>query len=106
MKKIFLGLLALGLTAQLSAQVVDDGMLPEVEVRATNYKYLNSVDNTEAAVPVKLLEDMVAHNFSAQRRAIEAGKAAIDHRIALWDGILRDICVMREQQQFNQNAIA
>ncbi|MCA0932769.1 nicotinate-nucleotide adenylyltransferase [Lutimonas saemankumensis] len=60
MKKVFLGLLALGLTAQLSAQVVNDGMLPEVEVRATNYKYLNSVDNTEAAVPVKLLEDMVA----------------------------------------------
>jgi len=35
-------------------------MLPEVEVRATNYKYLNSVDNSEAAVPVQLLEDMVA----------------------------------------------
>jgi len=60
MKKLFLGLLALGLTTQLYAQVINDGMLPEVEVRATNYKYLNSIDNSEAAVPVKLLEDMVA----------------------------------------------
>jgi hypothetical protein len=60
MKKLLLGLLALGLTTQFYAQVINDGMLPEVEVRATNYKYLNSVDNSEAAVSVKLLEDMVA----------------------------------------------
>ena len=60
MKKLLLGLLALGLTTQFYAQVINDGMLPEVEVHATNYKYLNSIDNTEAAVPVKLLEDMVA----------------------------------------------
>ena len=60
MRKLLLGLLALGMIAQLHAQVVNDGMLPEVEVRATNYKYLNSIDNTEAAVSVKLLEDMVA----------------------------------------------
>jgi len=60
MKKLLLGLLAIGLSAQFYAQVINDGMLPEVEVRATNYKYLNSIDNTEAAVSVKLLEDMVA----------------------------------------------
>lgn len=60
MRKLLLGLLALGLTSQFYAQVVNDGMLPEVEVRATNYKYLNSVDNSEAAVSVKLLEDMAA----------------------------------------------
>lgn len=60
MKKLLLGLLAIGLTTQFYAQVINDGMLPEVEVRATNYKYLNSVDNSEAAVPVQLLEDMVA----------------------------------------------
>ena len=60
MKKLLLGLLALGLTTQFYAQVINDGMLPEVEVRATNYKYLNSVDNSEAAVPIQLLEDMVA----------------------------------------------
>jgi hypothetical protein len=60
MKKILLVLLALGLTTQFYAQVINDGMLPEVLVRATNYKYLNSVDNSEAAVPVQLLEDMAA----------------------------------------------
>ncbi len=60
MKKLLLVLLALGLTTQFYAQIINDGMLPEVEVRATNYKYLNSVDNSEAAVPVQLLEDMVA----------------------------------------------
>jgi len=60
MKKLLLGLLTLGLTTQFYAQVVDEGTLPEIEVRATNYKYLNSVDETEAAVPVKLLRDMVA----------------------------------------------
>ena len=61
MKKLILGLLALGLTTQFYAQVVNDGMLPEVEVRAMNYKYLNSVDNTAAPVPVKLLEQEVAN---------------------------------------------
>lgn len=60
MKKLMIGLLALGLTTQFYAQVINDGMLPEVEVRATNYKYLNSVDNSEATVSVQLLEDMVA----------------------------------------------
>ena len=35
-------------------------MLHEVEVLATNYKYMNIVDNSEAAVSVQLLEDMVA----------------------------------------------
>ena len=60
MKKLLLGLLALGLTTQFYAQVIEDGMLPEVEVRATNYKYLNAVDNSEAAVPVQLLEKKVA----------------------------------------------
>ncbi len=60
MKKLLIGLLAIGLTTQFYAQVIDDGMLPEVEVRATNYKYLNSVDNSEAAVSVKYLEDMAA----------------------------------------------
>ena len=61
MKKIILGLLIFGLTTQFYAQVVDEGMLPEVEVRAMNYKYLNSVDNTSAPVPVKLLEREVAN---------------------------------------------
>ena len=60
MKRLLIGLLALGLTTQISAQVVNDGMLPEVEVHAVNYKYLNSVDHTEAAIPVKYLQEKVA----------------------------------------------
>lgn len=60
MKKLVLGLLALGLTTQFYAQVISDGVLPEVEVHATNYKYLNSVDNSEVAVSVQLLQNIVA----------------------------------------------
>jgi len=55
-----LGLLLIGLTSQFYAQVVNDGQLPEVEVRAVNYKYLNEVNNSDADVPVKLLELEVA----------------------------------------------
>lgn len=68
MKKIILGLFAIGLatqfglTTQSHAQVViEDGMLPEIEVHALNYKYLNSIDNADAPVPVKLLERKVAN---------------------------------------------
>ena len=61
MKKLILGLLVFGLTTQFYAQVINDGMLPEVEVRAMNYKYLNSVDNTSAPVQIKLLEREVAN---------------------------------------------
>jgi hypothetical protein len=59
MKKLLLGLLVLGLTTQFYAQDTGE-MLPEVDVRATNYKYLNSVDNTEAAIPVQMLQKQVA----------------------------------------------
>ena len=62
MKKFLLGLLVLGLTSPFYAQVLDDQMLPEVEVRAMNYKYLNSIDNAEAPVPVRLLEQKVANH--------------------------------------------
>lgn len=68
MKKIILGLFVIalttqfGLTTQAIAQVVDDGMLPEIEVHAMNYKYLNSIDNAEAPVPVRLLEQKVANH--------------------------------------------
>ena len=58
MKKLILGLLVLGFTTQFYAQVV---ALPEIEVRAMNYKYLNSVDNSVAAVDVKMLERKVAN---------------------------------------------
>ena len=59
MKKIMLGLFIIGLTTQFGlttqsfSQVISDGMLPEIEVYALNYKYLSSVDNSAAAVPVK-----------------------------------------------------
>jgi len=68
MKKIILGLFVIalttsfGLTSQAIAQVVDDGMLPEIEVHAMNYKYLNSIDNAAAPVSVKLLEQKVANH--------------------------------------------
>ena len=66
MKKILLGLLVLGLTTQFYAQVLDDQLLPEVEVRAMNYKYLNSVDNqSEPSLDIRKLEQKVA-NYDLQ----------------------------------------
>ena len=67
MKKVMLGLfvfgltLQFGLTSQLNAQVINDGMLPEIEVRYMNYKYLNSVGNAAAPIEVKELERKVAN---------------------------------------------
>jgi len=56
MKKLFIGLLVLGLTTQSFAQVINDGQLPEVTVHAVNYKYLNSVDSDDLDPDVKKLE--------------------------------------------------
>lgn len=55
MKKLFVGLIILGLTIQGFAQVqtVD---LAEIEILGVNYKYLNEVGTSEAATPVKILE--------------------------------------------------
>jgi len=67
MKKLIVGLFIIGittqfgLTTQMYSQVISDGMLPEIEVFASNYKYLNSIDNAAAPVPVKLLERKVAN---------------------------------------------
>ena len=61
MKKLILGLLVLGLTTQIYAQVVDDGQLPEITVYAVNYKYLNSVDSDDLDLGVKKLEREVAN---------------------------------------------
>ncbi len=57
MKKLILGLLVFGLLGQVQAQIIE---LDQVVILATNYKYLNAVDNSEAPVPVKLLERAVA----------------------------------------------
>lgn len=71
MKKLLLGLFIIGLTTQFGlttqtfSQVINDGMLPEIEVHALNYKYLSSIDNTASPVPVKLLEQKVA-NFDVK----------------------------------------
>lgn len=60
MKKFIVGLLVLGLTSQVFAQVTEVEQLSEVVVLAVNYKYLNSMDNSEAAIPVQMLERKVA----------------------------------------------
>ena len=65
MKKLLLGLLVLGLTNQFYAQVVDDQLLPEVEIYAMNYKYLNSIDNKSATLDIRKLEQKVA-NYDLQ----------------------------------------
>ena len=57
MKKLILGLLIFGLASQMNAQVIE---LDEIVVVATNYKYLNAIDNSDAPVPVKMLERKVA----------------------------------------------
>ncbi|NAS12270.1 nicotinate-nucleotide adenylyltransferase [Poritiphilus flavus] len=61
MKKLLLGILAIGLTIQSYSQVVKTEKLSEVVVYATNYKYLNNVNTQEvASIPVQMLERKVA----------------------------------------------
>ena len=63
MKKLLIGLLVLGLSPQLFAQIEK---LSEVTIYATNYKYLNDVNSQEiASIPVKELEQKVA-NFDVK----------------------------------------
>ena len=57
MKKLIISLFIIGLTTQLYAQIVE---LPEVEITAVNYKYLNTVDREDLAQPVKMLQEKVA----------------------------------------------
>lgn len=58
MKKIIFGLLFIGLTIQSFAQVIVT--LPEIEITATNYKYLSSAGFENASLPVETLERKVA----------------------------------------------
>lgn len=60
MKKMLIGLLVFGLASQMNAQEIMTEQLSEVVVMAVNYKYLNQVDNQEAAIPVKMLERKAA----------------------------------------------
>lgn len=57
MKKLILGLLVIGLTSQVFSQVIN---LPEIEIAAVNYKYLNAVASEGVDIDVKLLEKKVA----------------------------------------------
>ncbi len=60
MKKVILGLLALGLAIPAFTQDVKVEELSEVIVRPMNFKYLNAADSREAAIPVRTLERAVA----------------------------------------------
>ena len=60
MRKLLIGLLVLGFTTQGFAQITKTEKLSEVIIVATNYKYLNQVDQDEIAIPVKLLQRKVA----------------------------------------------
>ncbi len=60
MKKVILGLLALGLTIPVFTQDVKVVELSEVVIRPMNFKYLNATNSKTAAIPVKTLERAVA----------------------------------------------
>jgi hypothetical protein len=60
MKKLIIGLFVLGLASQAYAQIIKTEELSEVVVMAVNYKYLNQMDNSEAAIPVQMLERKAA----------------------------------------------
>jgi hypothetical protein len=83
---------------------IDEKDAPKLMYYLQRHIELDGDEHGHAAL--ELLEDMVKHNFSAQRRAVAAGIAAIEQRITLWDGILEEIYVRREQQHFSQTAIA
>jgi len=57
MKKLIIGLFLFGLTTHMFSQVIT---LPEVEIRAINYKYLSSVEDNVEDINVKMLEEKVA----------------------------------------------
>ena len=65
MKKLIMVVLLFGLTSPLLAQ--DPIELDEVVIKAMNYKYLSAVDNSEAPIPVKMLEKEAAM-FRAEGR--------------------------------------
>jgi hypothetical protein len=60
MKKIIIGLLVIGLTSPVFAQVSEVEQLSEVVVKAVNYKYLSATDSKEVAIPVRMLERKAA----------------------------------------------
>lgn len=57
MKKLIIGLFLFGLTTQMFSQIIN---LPEVTVKAINYKYLSAVGENVVDINVKNLEEKVA----------------------------------------------
>lgn len=57
MKKLIIGLFLFGLTTQMFAQITK---LPEVIIKAVNYKYLSAVDENVEDINVLNLEETVA----------------------------------------------
>jgi hypothetical protein len=60
MKNLILGLFIIGLTSPIFSQVVEGGMLGEVDLTAVNYKYLSAAGTQNAALPVGYLQKQVA----------------------------------------------
>ncbi|NND62703.1 MAG: nicotinate-nucleotide adenylyltransferase [Flavobacteriaceae bacterium] len=93
MKKLVLVLFVLGLTSPIFAQNPIE--LSEVFITAKNYKYLSSVDNSEAPVSVKTLEreaavfnakehsDLYVDNFNTYNVSFYIPDGKI---VALYDG--------------------
>lgn len=57
MKNLLLSLFFLGFTFQALAQITE---LPEIELVAVNYKYLDAAGNEDDALPVRQLQQQVA----------------------------------------------
>lgn len=60
MKKLLIGLFAVGLVTQQYAQNLQTEQLNEVFIVATNYKYLDKTSAEDVAVPVKELQRIAA----------------------------------------------
>lgn len=69
MKTIIIGLVFLGLTSLCHAQVLEEKTLSEVEVHATNYHYLKSVEAEFIPYSVRSLEIEVA-NFDVNESSV------------------------------------
>ena len=57
MKKSILIILLIAISNQVYSQIIK---LPEVNITAVNYKYLNAVDSEDLALDIKLLQEKVA----------------------------------------------
>ena len=74
MKKLILGMLVIGFTSQVFPQVIT---LPEIEITAVNYKYINAVDSENLDFDVKKLEEKVA-NFDLKNSDIYLDEFYLD----------------------------